>query len=276
MASPVLEPLGIGEQLDAGFRLWRPRFGKLYLISLAITLPVAIVSFIWQATNIVEVDSLGVTYVEDPDTYNAVMATLGIVSLVASVITVGALLVMVTRAYEGMDRSVGDVFRESMRRMLPFLGLTILVGIIALAGFVVLIVPGIILSVSLSLAFPAFWAERTNAAESIGRSWTLIRGRRWHVFGLAVVTIFFSFIFSVVLGFISVATLFRSEVIVYSFVSSIIGTLWSAAIAPLVPIMVTVAYYDCRVRNEGFDLELAERMLDDTSGREIPRGFSPE
>ena len=74
--APVLEPLGVGEQLDAGFRLWRPQFGRLYLLSLVLTLPIALITFVYDATTIVEVGSGGIVFVDDPDSFRAVSSSL--------------------------------------------------------------------------------------------------------------------------------------------------------------------------------------------------------
>ena len=41
-----------------------------------------------------------------------------------------------------------------------------------------------------------------------------------------------------------------------------LADLVSALVLPIIPCFLTVAYYDARVRREGFDLELAARGLD--------------
>ena len=262
---PLLRPLGVGEQLDAGFRHWRPRFGRLYLLSAILTVPFAVIGFIYDATAIVEIASSGVVFVEDVDSFERTSGLIAIARVAAAYLATAALFATISRTYIGeADEPIGQVLRQTLRRILPFVGMSILVGLASMVGFLALIVPGIILAVSLSLAFPMFWAEGTPAVESIRRSWRLIRGRRWQVFGLALVTGIFSYILNIALVAAGFAFLLGSEVVLYAFVVNVVATLWTAAIVPLIPIMVTVAYYDCRVRNEGFDLELAGQQLDDS------------
>jgi hypothetical protein len=68
------------------------------------------------------------------------------------------------------------------------LGQLILVGIIAVVGtaigFVLLIVPGLILITIWSVAAPVVVLERPGAIRALGRSRELVRGHGWRVFGV--------------------------------------------------------------------------------------------
>ena len=53
--APMLEPMGVGEILDAGFRLWRRNFGSLAAIVATVLGPVALLTLLFQWSQIVAV-----------------------------------------------------------------------------------------------------------------------------------------------------------------------------------------------------------------------------
>ena len=74
--------------------------------------------------------------------------------------------------------------RPLLRRdpaILPLIGFGILFGIGVAIGFVLLIVPGLILLTFWSVGAPAIVVERLGAIDAFGRSWHLVRGDAWSV-----------------------------------------------------------------------------------------------
>lgn len=271
MAQPndplALEPLGVGETLDAGFRLWRTHFRTLVIVAVIIQGPIILIEALWDVSQIRSVLSDGTFFVDDVDAYNGVTALLTLVGLVFNTWVFGAILVVATKGYLGEDVVAGDAIRESGRRIPGFLGLWILYVIMVAVGLLGVIVGAIFLAVSFSLALPAYWVERVGAFAALGRSWTLVKGRRWPIFGIALATTAISFVFFLLVGVGLVGLLFASEsvmlFVITNAVSSIIATI---VVLPLVPVMLTATYFDSRVRNEAFDVELAARRLDDGDG----------
>ena len=74
---------------------------------------------------------------------------------------------------------------------MPVLGQLILVGIVAgvgiVIGFVLLIVPGLILITIWSVAAPVVVLERPGVFAALARSRELVRGNGWQVFGVILV-----------------------------------------------------------------------------------------
>lgn len=90
---------------------------------------------------------------------------------------------------KGRRASVGEALGAGLRHCLPLLLLAIVTGLGLILGLLLLIVPGIILSVVWSVAVPAKIAERTGVLQALSRSRDLTRGRRWPIFGLFLVYI---------------------------------------------------------------------------------------
>jgi hypothetical protein len=84
------------------------------------------------------------------------------------------------------DESVGSLFAM----VGPVLGRLLLAGVLAAAGigigFLLLIVPGLVLLTLWSLVIPVIVLERAGVLESFGRSRELVRGHAWRVFAIVV------------------------------------------------------------------------------------------
>jgi hypothetical protein len=84
------------------------------------------------------------------------------------------------------DESVGSLFAM----VGPVLGRLLLAGLLAAAGigigFLLLIVPGLVLLTLWSLVIPVIVLERAGVMESFGRSRELVRGHAWRVFAIVV------------------------------------------------------------------------------------------
>jgi uncharacterized membrane protein len=64
------------------------------------------------------------------------------------------------------------------------IGLSILVSVFVGLGFILLVVPGIMIAIALSVAMPSLVIEKIGISASIKRSRQLTKGNRWRIFGL--------------------------------------------------------------------------------------------
>jgi hypothetical protein len=117
------------------------------------------------------------------------LALVGVlVGLVATTLFTGMVVELVADIQDGRrDASVGQLLRAAT----PVLGQLILVGIIAgvgvVIGFILLIIPGLILITIWSVAAPVVVLENPGATRALGRSRELVRGNGWQVFGVIFV-----------------------------------------------------------------------------------------
>jgi uncharacterized membrane protein len=250
----MLRPLTVGEILDTSFSLYRRHFGALATVALVCTgIPLVFRVFLEASGGFLLHPALGVLYA----------LSLVVLNLVATAATV----FIVSESYLGRPLSA----REALRRSTPYIGrvlvcsllMTMAVGL----GFLLLLLPGVILAVGLVLAIPAVVLEpRTSASGALSRSWELTRGARWRIFGLGftllvllyvpvvAITGLFAFLLPRSAGMFSGGSVGMVAVIA-------IGGLVQMFIYPLFYCVLTVTYYDLRVRKEGFDLELLASTL---------------
>ncbi len=111
-----------------------------------------------------------------------------IIDVVAGTLFTGMVVELVADVQDGRrDSSPGQLLRAAT----PVLGQLVLVGIIAgigiVIGFILIIVPGLILLTIWSVAAPVVVIEKPGALAALGRSRELVRGNGWQVFGVIAV-----------------------------------------------------------------------------------------
>lgn len=128
-----------------------------------------------------------------------------IVAFVATYFYTGMVVNLVDDVRDGrLDQSVGQLFS----RVTPVLGTLILASILAgigiAIGFVLLIIPGLILLTLWAVVAPSILVERRGVFEAFRRSMELVRGNAFQVFAVILVFWVIQFVVSLILGAIGV------------------------------------------------------------------------
>src|SRR3954452_581231 len=112
----------------------------------------------------------------------------GLAAFILSVFYGGMGVNLVRDVQDGRrDHSMGELFRSVTPVLLPLLGLAIVAGIGIAIGFVLLIIPGLILLTIWAVAAPVMVIEHPGVFAALGRSRDLVRGYGWPVFGTIVI-----------------------------------------------------------------------------------------
>jgi len=98
----------------------------------------------------------------------------------------------------GQRASFGRCIGAAFRVFLPLVGLSIISTIGIAIGFVLLIVPGIILALGWCVAVPVRVVERTSIFDALSRSWSLTSGYKGTIFLLWLVFVIGAAIFGAV------------------------------------------------------------------------------
>ncbi len=258
--TPQLRPLSIGEVLDAGFRLLRARFGTLVTCVLVPVVPLTIIATILQAStneDAFDVNATGTTSSDGSVIAGSIIA--GLLQGVAIALAVAACFRVISSAYLGEEAAAGPSLRYGLSRVLALIVAYIVLSICLGISFIVLVIPFIFLSVKWSVTFAAIVSERAGPFQAMGRSWELTRGHWWRTFGTLLVLALISFVLYLLviagLGGL-IATNEDMSQLTYAVLSTALTVILLAILYPLVASIITVIYYDLRVRNEGFDLQL--------------------
>lgn len=80
-----------------------------------------------------------------------------------------------------------DVWAEVKKNIFPVLGISLLVSILIVIGFILCIIPGIYLAVSLSLILSIYVFEQISFGDAFNRSFRLISKKWWLTFGIIII-----------------------------------------------------------------------------------------
>ncbi|MEV4561380.1 glycerophosphoryl diester phosphodiesterase membrane domain-containing protein [Kitasatospora sp. NPDC049285] len=279
-----LRPLGVGEIIDACFgtvrRYWRTAFGLSLGLAAVVQLVQALVDW-WIHVDGTQTEAMFSRYFTMP------------LQLLAGIVASGLLTVVVGRGVLGQDATLKDAWEGARPRMWRLAGLTLLNVLILVGGLGVVVVPLSVLAVvlhapalillallalppaiwvwvRLSLSAPALMLEHQGVVAAMKRSWRLVRGSWWRIFGITV-------LFQICVGMLSavlvipgtVASLMvgggpggipaesDSGAIAGIVISAVCYTLASTLTIPLSATLTVLLYIDQRIRREALDLELA-------------------
>jgi hypothetical protein len=160
-----------------------------------------------------------------------------IIELTAVFLLQAALIKAVQDIRDGrVDLNLSQTVQAALPYLLPVAAAGILAAIGITIGFVLIIVPGLILLTFWCLIVPFIVIGETGPIDAFSKSWRTVRGHAWNVFGtLALVfLLYLAFIIVLALILLFLPTFLRS------FVSSVVvGTL----VAPFLALVITLIYY---------------------------------
>jgi hypothetical protein len=160
-----------------------------------------------------------------------------VVRLAGEALYVGFVVKLVEDVRDGRrDQTIGDLLSSATASIFPLIGFGILFGLGVGIGLVLIIVPGLILLTFWSVGAPAIVAERVGVFEAFGRSWRLVRGHAWAVFGALLVVLLIVIAVGIVLGVIA-TPIGNGAIVVASIISS-------AITAPIFALAVSVMFFD--------------------------------
>ena len=215
------EKINVGRIIESVFEIYREHAAVLLPVAAAVFLIEAILSAVLVAVS-------------------PVLVLVAIVVQIAiSTLYQGMVVTLVSDVQDGRrDASVEQLFRSVTPVLLPLIAAGILAGLGIGLGFILLIVPGLILLTIWAVVAPAIVIERQAVLSAFGRSLQLVRGNAWQVFGVIVIF----FLVLLVAGF------------VFGLIGAVAGTvgrlilefIGSVLTAPLVALAASVLYFNLR------------------------------
>ena len=250
MVPTSLRPLSVGEILDVSFTLYRRHFATLGTIAVLCSgIPVLLGLYIEASGGIL---------------YNLGLSVVHYVAFtVLSSIATAATVFVVSESYLGRPLPAVAALRRAAPLLSRLIVCSLLLAIVVGFGFICFIIPGVVFLCGLLLAFPSLVLESGKSpTEALSRSWSLTRGSRVRMFGLLVTMAMLLYVPVVGLGAVAALVLPSggAKVGIGILTLAIVGVV-QMLFYPLFYCVLTVAYYDLRVRKEGFDLEVLASTL---------------
>lgn len=257
----------LGEILDGAFELCRRHFEVFLRLALCIAVPTTLLAAVlsWLFTGHPDLatefeahsQALANAEANPAEAQAAAEVALrgGLAALVAApfnmaghVLLSAAMTLLISDAYLGRSLSVTSALRRAFERLWPLMGALALSSLGILLGFLCLIVPGLLLTIRWMFMTQAIVLEGSDARASLGRSHELTRGKAGSLFVLYLMLALFGIVLHVVQG-----ALVPDSVEAVPGLRELLGIVPQILVSPLSAAALTLAYFDARVRNEGFD-----------------------
>lgn len=263
-----LRPMTLGELLDRGFSMYRQHFAMFVGIAALPHLLLLAVQFISVA---MYPGKVGFSFA-----IASVLTFLGImvVSLAVGAASQGATVIAVSQLYLERPAGIADSFAGIRGRIVYLALIMIGVGIGVGLGFLLLIVPGVILALMWSLTIPVAVLEDKGLGDSVSRSAELTKGSRGRIFVVGVLYLVLLYTITLLWElpiFAAIGMFSRGhnpkDFPLWIQVATPLGSFFTQCIlGPIFSIILTLIYYDQRVRKEAFDLQHMMATLDGTPG----------
>ncbi|MFB6662611.1 glycerophosphoryl diester phosphodiesterase membrane domain-containing protein [[Kitasatospora] papulosa] len=300
-----LRPLGVGEILDGAVSTMRTHWRTVLGISLTVSVIAEIAIILLQRYVLPEQKSIDpnatgaeairqATESAQSQLVNSAPSTL--IAMIATLFTTSVLTVVISRSVLGRGVTLSEAWSEARPRLLPLLGLTLLLSLMS-AGIMVLgLLPGLALGggaggivltflgflascivvlwlmIRFTLAAPALMLERQPVIAALRRSAKLVKNSWWRTFGILALTyllvIVLALIITIPFGILAMtldsnglSELLNSNSTDFGWpfliVTGIGEVIVSTLVYPFTAGVMALLYIDQRIRREALDLELA-------------------
>ena len=225
-----IRPRTPGEIWSEAFRIYRENAANLLLIVAVVVVPLTFVSAVIVQTGVTILGLL-------------VGAAIGIIiwAVLQAAVLRGA-----AQATIGDPVDIEASYRWGLARFGSVLLVALLVGIVVAVGFLLLIIPGFIFLVFLSVSEPALIVENRRGTEAMSRSWNLVRGQFWHALVVILVAAIITGVIQGILSAIGGDNWFVAWI--FTAIAQIIT-------APFTALVTVLLYLDLRARTEALTAE---------------------
>jgi hypothetical protein len=272
MSAPALRPLRVGEILDAGIKVYLKNARTLMGLTAVVVVPFQLLSAVVLLSTVNNGDqvpsgglsTLGASRGSDYAASLGANVTLTVTGALIGLLTTAACVKAASDIYLDQQTDVASSLRFALRRLGSLLWLEIVTFVLLGLAFVAAIIPGIWLYAAWSVATPALLIEGCRGPGALGRSFKLVRGRWWATAGVRLVT---NLMVSIVSGAIEAALVAialaggRGSVVLTVSVISLAAAVSAVLTRPFQAAVITILYYDLRVRHEGYDVALLAEQL---------------
>jgi hypothetical protein len=188
----ALQPLRPGEILSAALAVYRRSWWTLLAIAAVSAVPLAAILNLKEQCH--RGGSCQLTIFDQvvlvmPSSWWAATAP-GVLLVIVGQLVVslfaGPILRAAATELAGAPPSFRQSFGYGFARFGSLLLVSTLVCLAMLAGFIVLVIPGIFIGVQLAVSLPVLVVEGRRGSQALSRSWSLVSGQWWHSFGTIV------------------------------------------------------------------------------------------
>lgn len=241
-----LKELTFWETIGKSINIYMTFFIPLFIISLVSQVPLFVIDFF----DISIKSFLFSTYIF-PDFIDSVFYI--IINTIFSSAMTGLVTLIISNII--LDEKVQRTYitYKMTKYILPLAGLSFLTALIAGAGFLLLIIPGLIFSLAYILAPQIMVIENKGIKDSLKRSWNITKGFRFKILLFLVIYSLFTSIPIYIINITDIIPLMIKTIIKHS-----IHVLFS----PVYSCLLVLVYFNIIIKKEGFNIEQMVLSMD--------------
>ena len=246
MPPVALRPRSTTEIIDAAVQLLRQHYQELVATTALFMIPIIALRAIFPVQMLV------------PGQFPTLVGSRGSIIVTCAAVVVGAMstaavVVIVSDSYLGREVTIGAAINRVTHRFGTVLLAAILQGLIIGVGFVLLIIQGFFCLAWYFATMNVVMVEGKGAGQALSRSHELAKGSVGRILGTLLLTGLIVLLVQLLVGIVLALVIptIRTNPNLATLVSYVVGIF----IYPLVTVVITLLYYDLRIRKEGFDLE---------------------
>lgn len=188
--------------------------------------------------------------------------TLALISFVGATIAFAIMTAVLARlaaaTYLGGHREIDDTVREVLPRIGPVILATVVKYLLFMVGLLVFIVGGFYVVARYFATTQAIVLEGVGTREAFARSTALSKGLKRHIFNTMALVWIIYFVIGMAAALLSAP---GGEL-----ATAVVSALVTVVAYPVVGLVEVLLYYDARVRQEGYDIEV---MADSLGGSPV-------
>jgi len=172
---------GIGSLLGETLSIYQKKIKVLLILTLMLLfLPLAVVGL----PVIASIIGLSFFFSNHYSDFSLILILLMVVALIAMVFISLWISVSLLIAIKEREREIGikELFSMAHHKIISYFWISLLETVIIFVGFLLFIIPGIIMSIWFSLALIVFISEDLKGRKALSRSKQLVKGHWWSVF----------------------------------------------------------------------------------------------
>ncbi len=245
MATYQLRPMSFGEILDGALTVLRQHLGLFFALAvICLGVPTVI--------------DLSTTFSGETNPGLSLLSRL--LSALGYLLLTGASVYVVSETYLQRTPQLGPALRFASGKMGGLFLSGFAAGLVTMLALLALIIPGIIVACGYSVTVQVVVLETLpSPTDSLGRSWALTKGFKGKAFGLFLVMLLVFFL--VLFGVGILIGIAEAAFPVLAIPAEILLAALMLFFYPLSSCVLTLFYYDLRVRKEALDLEVLGREI---------------
>jgi hypothetical protein len=273
----ALGPLTVADVLDLTFALMKKTWRQLLPAVLAYAVPAGIIEGIQSGYRQSHTYKFNGAFTSSfsyftstshlSNTARAAVLIAGFVGLVIAFgvrpYVQGAITRMVASQYLGRPMKAKEAFVGVKPRYWTFVGASILVAFCTLGGLLFFLVP------LFMAVIPIIAIEDESAGNAMGRSWALMSRRYWTYFliwfVMGIIASISAIVVELIPALIAVGCYAAHLGAVGALFTAVATVLGGLVALPISAIAATLIYFDSRVRNEGFDVQMMAARIPPSS-----------